>query len=342
MAKSIALFNHKGGVGKTTLTVNLARACGQLGVTTLVADCDPQCNATAFYLTEPQVDQLLDESVNPDDGGTIWSGIAKHVRAKGDVRAVEPFEIEKNVFLLPGDVLLGTFEDRLSAAWRDSFSRDATAIDLMSAMHRCVAATASEVDADVVLIDVGPSIGSLNRAMLLGVDYYAIPVSCDLFSLRALGTLGRSLRSWIEDWGTVRTLARSTDAVLLPGNPVFVGYMTQHFNIYRGRSTTAFETWERRIAPRVSRDVIEPLRLLSGTLVHTLGASKLGEVPAFHSLAPLSQLHGVPIGGLRGYDQVNSGYHSKIDEADETFRALAGRILKRIDIPVGEPGQRPG
>lgn len=54
MATKIVLFNHKGGVGKTTVAVNLARAFGQLGLQTLISDCDPQCNATAFYLTEKQ------------------------------------------------------------------------------------------------------------------------------------------------------------------------------------------------------------------------------------------------------------------------------------------------
>ena len=331
MVKSLALFNHKGGVGKTTLTVNLARAMGQNGITTLVADCDPQCNATAFYLNESQVDELLDESINLDEGGTVWSGIARHVRAKGDVRAVDTFEIDKNLFLLPGDVLLGTFEDRLSAAWKDSFSRDATAIDLMSAVYRCLHSTAATINADLILIDVGPSIGSLNRAILLGCDHYVIPVSCDLFSLRALGTLGRALRSWIDDWTTITKLAKHTDAVLLPGKPEFIGYVTQHFNIYRGRSTTAFEDWERRIAPRVVREIIEPLKALSPQLVHKLGANKVGEVPAFHSLAPLSQKYGVPIGGLRGYDEVNTGYYAKITEADRIFQELAVRIAKRLE-----------
>ncbi|HEY0366072.1 MAG TPA: ParA family protein [Pyrinomonadaceae bacterium] len=121
MAKSLAFFNHKGGVGKTTLVVNTARAFCQLGLRTLVVDADPQCNATAFYLDEPTVDQLLDESVDPEEGGTIWSGIARYVRARGDVRAVAALDVGDQVSLLPGDVLLAGFEDRLSAAWKIRF-----------------------------------------------------------------------------------------------------------------------------------------------------------------------------------------------------------------------------
>jgi cellulose biosynthesis protein BcsQ len=339
VAKSIAFFNHKGGVGKTTLTVNIARALGQLGCRTLVVDADPQCNATAFYLREEDVDQLLDESIDPEEGGTLWSGIAKYVRARGEVRAVAAWQIgsddNSNVFLLPGDVLLGAFEDKLSAAWKDSFSRDATAIDLMSAVYRCACLTAESMNADVLLFDVGPSVGSLNRAIILGCDAYVIPVACDLFSLRALRTVGHTLSSWIEDWQTISKLAKKVpDVTLLPGRPVFVGYIAQHFNIYRGRSASAFEEWERRIAPRVTRDIRNVLNSVTGVpdLAPDFGGNRLGAVPAFHSLAPLAQRHGVPIGGLRGYEDVNTGWHSKIDESDALFQDLASTLRKRIGI----------
>ncbi|MEF3062437.1 ParA family protein [Ralstonia solanacearum] len=333
MTTSLALFNHKGGVGKTTLTVNLARAFGQLGLNTLVVDADPQCNATAFYLSENEVDQLLSESVDPEEGGTIWSGIARYARSRGEVRGIEPYDIGGRVFLLPGDVILGTFEDKLSSAWKSSFSRDESSIDLMSAIYRSVDITAEEFDIDIILYDVGPSVGSLNRALLLGTDFFAVPVGCDLFSLRALSTLGQTLESWVRDWETVRDLAKSMDDVtLLPGSPTFVGYMTQHFNIYRGRSSSAFETWEKKIAPRVIKNVVEPLQSVNGGLAPNFGTKKIGEVPAFHSLAPLSQAHGIPIGGLKGQEGVNNGYSSKIGEADGLFRGMAKELAKRMGV----------
>jgi cellulose biosynthesis protein BcsQ len=332
MAKSLAFFNHKGGVGKTTLVVNTARAFSKLGLKTLVVDADPQCNATAFYLNEAMVDQLLDESIDPEEGGTLWSGIARYVRARGEVRSVPVHEVDEGVLLLPGDVLLGGFEDRLSAAWKDSFSRDATAIDLLSAIHRSVTMTIEETECDLVLFDVGPSIGSLNRAVMLGCDYYAVPVASDLFSLRALRTVGQTLPNWIADWSTVRKLAKSiADATLLPGRPVLLGYVTQHFNIYRGRATSAFEAWEKKIAPRIVRDVLEPIRAVDQRLAPTFSSNKLGEIPNFHSLAPKSQELGVPIGGLKGYEGVNSGYYLKIEEADGVFEALATELWKRMN-----------
>jgi cellulose biosynthesis protein BcsQ len=71
--KKIALFNHKGGVGKTTLTVNIADALASAGKRVLLVDADPQCNLTSFYLEEAALEEMLTDS--DDDGGngeTLW------------------------------------------------------------------------------------------------------------------------------------------------------------------------------------------------------------------------------------------------------------------------------
>jgi hypothetical protein len=122
-----------------------------------------------------------------------------------------------------------------------------------------------------------------------------------------------------------------SDITLLPGMPRFIGYITQHFNIYRGRSTSAFDEWEKKIAPRIIKNVVTPLQAISATLVPKFtNGNKLGEAPAFHSLAPLSQQLGIPIGGLKGQPGVNNGYSEKIGEADATFLLLARELAKRI------------
>lgn len=327
----VTLFNHKGGVGKTTITVNIARAFAQLGMKTLVVDADPQCNTTAFYLPEEDVDALFEDSVEPGQGETIWSAISLLVRGRGDVRAIKPVEVDNlGVSLMPGDPALAAFEDRLAGAWKDCFSRDLTALDQTSAIYRGVLATAQSISARIVLVDVGPSVGSLNRSLLLSSDHFVVPVGCDLYSLRALRSVRESLIKWMDDWETIRDLAKDLKgANLLPGHPSFAGYITQHFNIYRSRATIPFDEWERKIAPRVVSEVVSHLSKRNAISAPKT-QYKLGEIPSFHGLVPFSQKYGVPVGALTGLADVNSGYNLKIAEADQLFRNLANEIARRI------------
>lgn len=329
----IALFNHKGGVGKTTITVNLACGFAQNGLTTMVVDADPQCNTTAFYLPEEDMDSMFDASAEPGQGQTIWSSISMLVRGRGDVRAITPRKVDDEgagVYLMPGDPALAVFEDRLAGAWKDCFSRDLTALDQTSAIHRAIAATAESVGAKIVLVDVGPSVGSLNRSILLSCDHFVIPVSCDLYSLRALKSVRESLEGWLDDWGTIANLSSNLrGANLLPGEPKFLGYLTQHFNIYRARATIPFEEWEKKIAPRVTNEVVAQLSrrdLVSAPK----SLHKLGQIPSFHGLIPFSQKYGLPVGSLRGQPDVNSGYNAKIAEADALFRDIAREVARRM------------
>jgi cellulose biosynthesis protein BcsQ len=327
----IALFNHKGGVGKTTLTINLADALADLGHTVLIVDADPQCNVTAFYMNEADLDNLIGESADEEeDGQTIWSAIKPVVRGKGGVKEIELFEARDGVYLAPGDVLLSDYEEELPAGWTDSFARKERGYDLTCALSDAVNLLADAIEADVVLYDVGPNVGALNRVVILDCDYFATPVAADLFSLRALGTVGRAVAKWVRDWQTVRGLGNGKSGRLLTGHPVYLGYIASAFKVASGvRKAAAHRRWEGMIAPRVAARVVAPLREIDPSLVPSKG-NKLGDVMNFHSVAAQAQEHGVAIGKLRG--KINSGHYDQVDEAGREFNSLAKEIAKRTGL----------
>ena len=266
--KTLAIFNHKGGVGKTTLAVNAADALVDLGFRVMLVDADPQCNLTSFYLPEKELDELLGES-DEVTGGTIWSAIKPVIDGKGPIKEIEAYEIRNNLLLIPGDVLLADYEEELPAAWTGSFARKQRDYDVMCAMSRAVRGLGNHYGADIIIYDVGPNVGPLNRTILLDADFFTTPVAADLFSLRALSTVGRSLARWITDWKTVRDLATPVDREhLLLGRPVYVGYITSSYKVSSGRSATRpHEYWEAKIAPRVRDRIVADMRKVDPALV---------------------------------------------------------------------------
>ncbi|OSJ34881.1 ParA family protein [Bradyrhizobium japonicum] len=330
--KTLALFNHKGGVGKTTLTVNVADTLVDLGFKVLLIDADPQCNLTSFYLEEKYLDELLGES-DDADGGTVWSAIKPVVDGKGPIKDIDLVDIREGLYLCPGDVLLADYEEELPAAWIGSFARKQRDYDVMCALSHAIRAMGKKCNADIIIYDVGPNVGPLNRTILLDADHFATPVAADLFSLRALSTVGRSLARWIKDWKTVRGLAGTAEKkTLLDGKPEYLGYITSSYKVSSGRiATLPHEYWEAKIAPRVNSKIIADLRAVDPALAPH-GSHKIGVIKNFQSLAPQAQHLGLAIGKLKGH--ANSGYYSQIEEAASEFDDLTREIVKRMGLKI--------
>src|SRR5260370_20492647 len=166
----VAIFNHKGGVGKTTLTVNIAAALASMGKRILLADSDPQGNLTTYLVEESVVDDLLDNA-DTDAGRTLWSALKPIAEAAGEIRPIPPLERLTNIFLLPGDVRLSEFEQELTPMWNECFQRKHRGFRGTTALSRLVNQAATQNTVDFVFYDAGPNIGPLTHAILLDCDY---------------------------------------------------------------------------------------------------------------------------------------------------------------------------
>lgn len=321
-AHRIALYNHKGGVGKTTLTVNIAAALAAQGKKVLLVDSDPQCNLTSYLVEASVVDAWLDES-DGEKGRTIWSALKPLVEASGDLRFVKPAERLPNIFLLPGDIRLSEFEQDLTQMWGECIQRKLRGFRGTSALSLLTNQISEKLDIDFVFYDVGPNIGPLNRIILLDCDYFIVPAACDLFSTRALKTLGHSLANWIQDWSTIAQLA--PDGVyLIPGKPQFIGYILQRFRMYGGQISSGYAKYVAELEKGIASEIVTVLKRVDPSLLLvSLSQQKLGQVKDFGSLAIAAQTQGVP------FQNVKPAPDYQIAEATTAFSAIAKKIIER-------------
>ena len=188
----IAFFNNKGGVGKTTLVYHLAWMFSDLGVKVLAADLDPQANLTAAF-----IDEDAQELIWGDDNRifTIYRSIQPLLRGVGDIAPARSslLEIDDNLTVLAGDLLLSGFEDELSSQWPNALGGNERAFRVLSALWRVMQNSAAANASQLILMDLGPNLGAINRAGLIAADHIVVPLAPDLFSLQGLrNQIGRA------------------------------------------------------------------------------------------------------------------------------------------------------
>jgi cellulose biosynthesis protein BcsQ len=322
-AKRITIFNHKGGIGKTTLAVNIAAALADKGKRVLLIDSDPQCNLTSHLFNDEVVDDLLDAS-DSAKGKTLWSSLKPVVEATGPFKRMPPFETTINrMLLIPGDIKLSAFEMALNDFWTDCFNRRIRGLNGTNALSALVDETASQESVDFVFYDTGPNIGPLNRIILLDCDFFIVPAACDLFSVRALNTLGQTLSTWIRDWKMISALAPD-QTYMMKGRPRFLGFIPQRFRIYGQVMAQTQSHYFAQLERRVFSDIISVLQKEDPAFATSkAAASKLGEVRDFGTIVQLAQQQGVPL------DRVKGGNQELRAEAHSAFGAIAERILER-------------
>lgn len=318
--KLISIFNHKGGVGKTTITYNLAFALAELGSTVVMADLDPQANLSIMSLDN--YEGFIDEG-----GWTISSGLQPLVSGEGDYSRPELQRLDQRVFLLPCDIDLADFESILPTAWTECLAGQTRGFRVTSAIGRMLFQASEEVDADYVLIDLGPNIGGLNRAVLMSSGYFIVPMTADLFSVKATKSVGRNIVNWVRDWENARQRFRMNEEFSIPdGRCHFLGYITQQFNIYRNRPTEAFKHWKTIMPEAVSEGIIETLSQVSLSDPAASNGPEIGDVQNFHSLAPKAQEHRKPIFRLSNKEGIFGNNLERVDQARESFSDIARKI----------------
>lgn len=328
MTPTVAFFNNKGGVGKTTLAYHVAWTLADRGLSVLVADFDPQANLTSMFLDEERLIELWPDGEHPN---TILGSITPILRGTGDVARPRVENVADNIGLLVGDLGLARFEDKLSQDWPRCLDRQEDAFRVLSAFHRIVQIGVEERDANIVLIDVGPNLGAINRAALLGAENVVVPLAPDLFSLQGLRNLGPTLRAWRVGWEE-RLRKAPTDLALPSGKMSPAGYVVLQHNVRFDRPVSAYATWMARIPGEYRLSVLGHKR--TSNVSAEADKHCLALLKHYRSLMPMAMEARKPIFHLKPADGALGSHVSAARRAGEDFSLLTVAIAKRCGVKL--------
>lgn len=325
----IAFFNNKGGVGKTSLVYHLAWMYRDLGLNVLAADFDPQANLTSTFLDEERLEEIWLASDQPN---TVFRCFQPLIRGIRDIPEPIVEEIEDSLVLLNGDLQLSRFEDDLSTEWPKCLDRNERSFRVISAFWRLLQKAAAQQQSDVILIDLGPNLGAINRSALIAADYVVVPLSPDLFSLQGLNNLGPTLQRWRGEWQERIDKNPAPDLQIPGGRMQPIGYIILHHAVRLDRPVKAFQRWIERI-PDTYHQAILRAADSHGTDVRT-DPHCLALLKNYQSLMPMAQEAHKPIFHLKPADGAIGSHIAAVQNVYWDFKELARGIAQQINLEI--------
>lgn len=340
-AKIIAFFNNKGGVGKTSLVYHLAWMYQDLGLRVVAADLDPQANLTAAFLDEERLEEIWLENGKPT---TVFDCVQPLLKGIGDIDNphLEYVQESGNLALLVGDLALSGFEDELSAQWPNCLGGGGQerAFRVISAFWRILQQTAVKHEANVILMDLGPNLGAINRAALIAADYIVVPLAPDLFSLQGLRNFGPTLKTWRTEWQ--ERLSKTTysgrnslakDLQLPQGIMQPIGYIVLQHSVRLDRPVKAYERWIARIPTVYKEDILDQPGENNNISIEN-DPNCLALLKNYQSLMPMAQEAHKPMFELKPADGAIGAHTKVVRNVYDDFKRLAYKIAERTQLNI--------
>jgi cellulose biosynthesis protein BcsQ len=343
MVKRIALFNHKGGVSKTTTTFNIGWMLAAKGHRVVLVDADPQCNLSGLILGY-KGPQEFENFYQTAEGKNIRAGLAPAFESRPQmITPVECIPVGgiDGLYLLPGHIRLSEYETTLGIAQELSGSIQALQ-NLPGSFTYLFETTAKELNADYILIDMNPSLGSINQNLLMTSDCFLVPTTPDYFSLMAVHSLSNILPRW-HKWSKVAQSKEVLQEAVYPypgKDPKFLGVVIQNYRPRGGAPAAGFQKWIDQIGSFVSSELLPVLyennmafeRQVYERIPNFTENLYLAQIPDFNTLITRSQESRTPVFALKDDNLQSVGAvlderRKKREEFHQLFSILADRIL---------------
>lgn len=342
MSVKIVLFNHKGGVSKTTTTYNLGWMLATLDKKVLLVDADPQCNLTSLILGDDFDEYYTDTATkfqNIKDGVKVaFEGKPKPIEA---VTCRSPKENDK-LFLLAGHPNLSEYDASLSFA-QTSNNAITALMNLPGAFNELINRTVEKYDIEFVLIDLNPGLSAINQNLFMLCDAFIIPTNPDPFSIMAINSLAIFLPRWVEARERMRNLFVDATYPLSESTPKFIGEIIQRFNKRNGKAAKPFTGNIDEIKTIITDKFIPSIRkqeMLFDAEIYKEAAIPpdycIAEIPDFQSILQKANNAGVPVFAIKD-KQIgeNGNILIQLQEKRKEFYTLFEKIANQV-ITIGK------
>lgn len=278
-------------------------------------------------------DSVLDDVYDRKTIYTIYSlarplSQGKEYSERHEFRTSVSFGVD----VLLGDPRLALTEDTLAADWNSGNVRGLrTTFMFRELLQRCN-------DFDYVFFDMGPSLGSINRSVLIACDLFLLPLSIDIFSIRAAENISTWLSSWKKRLDI--ELASLSDpsevgVVDLEFRLKLLGHVNQQYTAKRNaagerRPVKAYEKIMDAIPAAIEKSILQQHQPYPENINYHLGT-----IPNLHSLIPMSQTSRKPIFELKSSDGVVGAHFVKVAESREIYKSICDRFLENIEALDG-------
>lgn len=342
MAKLICLFNHKGGVSKTTTAFNLGWMLANMGKRVLLADFDPQCNLTGMVMGFRGLDDLEQiYAIQPPNN--VRDALAPAFESQPrQIRPANCFAVSGNerLLMLPGHIGLSEYETTLGVAQELSGSL-LPLRNLPGSIRYMLDVTAQAYLVDYVLIDMSPSLGPLNQNLLMTSDHFIVPLHPDYFSSMALSSLSGVLprwQAWAQTAASIEAL-QNADYPFPQPHAQFIGAIVQKYRPRLGKASQAFQSWIDKLKDGMRLELVPALEragmLNSAEFQRRVGLhpwTPIMEVADFNSIIALSQEFQVPVYALTAAQTNQQGAvwaqtQANMAGFEQAFSQCADRVI---------------
>ncbi len=341
MSKRVVIFNHKGGVSKTTSIYNIGWMLSKSN-NVLLVDADPQCNLTSLILGDDFEEYYFNDSTKHHN---IKDGVEVAFTGKPiPIKAVNCFSPTRasSLYLIAGHANLSEFDAALTFA-QTSNNAITTLQNLPGAFSELIKLTEEKYSIDYTLIDLNPGLSAINQNLFLSCHAFIVPTNPDPFSVMAIATLTNVLPKWVS-WkkNSIQVFADSAYP-LLEGEPKFIGSLIQRFNVRHGRAAKPYRDNIEEIKNKIKKDFINAISKVGMTLDPEQYTNDfidngycLDEIPDFQGLLPKSHQAGVPVFELSRAEINETGnvldrMITSRDNFKNKFRLISNKLIDLLN-----------